>query len=227
MKEPAARRSQPRGVWIALFGPDGVGKSTVIEELKVQLGASFAAVIQFHFRPMFGRKRADRPVTNPHGQPPRGRFISLIKLIYWLLDCWCGYLFVIRPGLRRAGLVILDRYYPDILVDPLRYRLPPSSHRFARRLVALAPRPDLNVLLEAPIEVIRRRKSEVSVAESQRQQVSYRTMFQSIPDGLIVNTNCPAEQAAQRICAAVRARLSHAEVEQQESPPCKLVTWRN
>lgn len=200
-------RSSP-GLCIAFFGPDGVGKSAVIEAVKLELGPAFSAVVQFHFRPMFGREGLDRPaVTAPHAQPPRGWLISCAKLLYWLLDCWLGYLVAVRPARRHSRLVIFDRYYPDVLVDPVRYRLPASAHPFASWLATLAPRPDLCVLLDVPAEVVQRRKHEVSLAESQRQRLAYRAMFQPAPAKLLVNADAPVDEVAHEIIVAISTLL--------------------
>ncbi|MFZ0312115.1 MAG: hypothetical protein WAL85_05360 [Candidatus Korobacteraceae bacterium] len=202
------------GLCIAFFGPDGVGKSAVIEAVKVELGLAFSAVVQFHFRPMFGRPELDRlPVTDPHAQAPRSALVSGAKLLYWLLDCWFGYFLAIGPARRHSRLVIFDRYYPDILVDPLRYRLPASCLSFATWLAALAPRPDLCVLLEAPAEVVQYRKHEVSLAESQRQRRAYLAMFRSMPAKLLVNADAPVSQVAHQVSIAISTLL------QSSSPP--------
>ena len=87
------------------------------------------------------------------------RLISLLKLLYWLVDCWTGYLLTICPGRHRSELIFFDRYFPDITVDPLRYRLPQSTQWFAQWLVKLAPCPDLCVLLNADWEVVQARKA--------------------------------------------------------------------
>ena len=205
------------GLCIAFFGPDGIGKSAVIEQVKVDAETAFSAVVQFHFRPMFGRQEDRPPVTDPHGHAPRSLLISSLKLLYWLLDCWYGYLIAIRPARSRSRLVIFDRYYPDILVDPVRYRLPASSLRIARWLTALAPRPDLCVLLDAPAEVVQRRKREVSPAESQRQRLAYLAMFQTMPTRLLVNADAPVNQVARQVSAAVFALLQHDSMQQHEA----------
>jgi len=216
MNRPGLPKS--RGLWVAFFGPDGVGKSAAIEQLRVHLGPAFAGVSQHHFRPMFGRSQRDRaPVTDPHGHPARGLLFSLGKLVYWLMDCWCGYLFGVQPALRRSQLVIFDRYLPDVVVDPRRYRLPASAMSFARWLTKLAPRPGLNVLLDAPSEAVQRRKTEVSKAESQRQRVAYLAMFQHLPDRLIVNANCPVDEVEQRVSAAILTLVTTRQSEQSKS----------
>ncbi len=202
------RKPGPRGLWIAVFGPDGAGKSALIDQLAGKLDTAFAGVKRFHFRPMFRGQGTDRPpVIDPHGKPPRSTLVSLCKLIYWLLDCWVGYLFTIRRQVAGSHLVIFDRYLPDILVDPLRYRLPASSLGFARLLAAWAPRPDLCILLEVPAEVVQQRKREVLLAESQRQRTAYLAMFAVLPNTLLVDAGCPLDEVTQQVITAIFAVL--------------------
>ena len=192
-----------QGLWIAFFGPDGVGKSAVIERLPNELAGAFSGCAHFHFRPRFGREAHAEPVTAPHAQTPRGSLISYCKLMYWLLDCWLGYCFLVRPTLRRSRLVIFDRYLPDLLVDPVRYRLPVNSMRFALWLVNLAPRPDVWVLLDAPAETVQQRKPEVSPAESHRQHVAYLKMFESLRNALVIDADCPVEEVTRLVAAKI------------------------
>ncbi len=72
------------------------------------------------------------PIIDPHGKPPRGFLFSIFKLLYWAVDYWYGYLAVIRPDPSNPTLVMFDRYYHDVLVDPERYRLPTSTLGFAQ-----------------------------------------------------------------------------------------------
>jgi thymidylate kinase len=198
------RNTSSRGLWIAFFGPDGAGKSAVIDNLASQLERGFAGVLKFHFRPMFRSHELNRPpVTAPHSQPARGALASLGKLIYWLLDCWLGYLVTIRPAIARSRLVIFDRYLPDILVDPRRYRLPDSCLWFARMLVSLAPRPQLCILLDASAEVVQQRKREVSPAESRRQRSAYLAMFEILPNAVRVDASRPVAETVQELIAAI------------------------
>jgi thymidylate kinase len=207
-----------RGLWIAFFGPDGAGKSAVIAELAGKLEASFAGVERFHFRPMFRRNGVDGlPVTDPHAQLPRSTLASLGKLIYWLADCWFGYMITIRPAVTNSRLVIFDRYLPDILVDPLRYRLPASCRWFARVLLPLLPRPDLCVLLDAPADVVQERKQEVSLAESQRQRAAYLHMFEALPNTLLVDAALSVDEVAQQIDTAIFVYVTNSSMTSREA----------
>jgi len=192
-----------RGLWIAFFGPDGVGKSAVIDRLPAKLGGTFSGFHCFHFRPRFGRKTVAFPVTAPHAQEPRGWLISTAKIGWWVLDCWLGYLFLVRPARRRCHLVIFDRYLPDLLVDPVRYRLPPTTIPVATWLVKLAPQPDVFILLDAPADKVQARKQEVTLAESQRQRQAYSKLFGSLPRALVVDADRPVGEVANAVATII------------------------
>jgi len=192
-----------------VFGPDGAGKSAVIKRLAEELLPPFEEVQQFHFRPMFRRQWIEKQtITDPHAKSPRSGLASIFKLLYWLADCWYGYLVTVRPVRANSRLVIFDRYFPDILVDPQRYRLPSSSQWFSGLIVRLVPRPDLLVLLDVPAEIVQQRKAEVSLAESQRQRLAYREMFQALPDAFIVDASRPVEDVAEDVKTVVLKSLT-------------------
>ncbi len=202
-------RKDQRGLWLAILGPDGAGKSAVIKRLLRDSSLPFQAIQQFHFRPRFGRRRTDAvPVTNPHGSPPRSLVISILKLLYWLVDCWLGYMLTVRRVQSRSGLVVSDRYLDDIQVDPRRYRLPDSSLWFARVVVRLAPRPDLYVLLDVSAEIVQQRKAEVQPAESQRQRLSYLEFFRWLPNACVVDATAPVDQVATEVKTVVLKSLA-------------------
>ena len=210
---------KPRGLWIAFFGLDGVGKSSTIEQAEKQLGAEFSGVVPFHFRPMFRSRGVDRPpVSDPHGRTPHGVLLSIGKLLYWLADCWYGYLIAILPAVRGSELVIFDRYLSDVLVDPLRYRLSGSSVKVAKWLLNLAPRPDLCILLDAPAEVVHTRKHELSLRESKRLRIAYLRMFASQARHHIVNADRPIEEVVGSVNNVIaRALARHLSQEPEAS----------
>jgi thymidylate kinase len=192
------------GLWVAVFGPDGAGKSAAIQRLTQELSLCFRGIERFHFRPMFRRRWQDSsPVTDPHGKPPRGFLLSMFKLLYWLADYWYGYLAIIRPALLNSTLVLFDRYYHDVLVDPQRYRLPVSTLWFAKFLARLIPPPDLCILLDVPAELLQQRKPEVTCAESRRQRLAYLQMFHSMPNAFIVDAACSLDDLTQQLKSVI------------------------
>jgi thymidylate kinase len=148
------------------------------------------------------------PVTDPHARPPRSLPVSVLKLLYWVVDYWFGYLAVIRPALLSSTLVLFDRYYDDLLVDPKRYRLPVSSLHFARLLARLVPRPDLYVVLDVPAELVQQRKAEVSCAESRRQRIAYLQMFRSLPNALIIDAAEPVDNVTRQMRSIILHTLA-------------------
>jgi thymidylate kinase len=175
MRRRLLRWARPTGLWIAVLGPDGSGKSTVLAQLEGALAPGFRRTARFHLRPRLlgGTGAGEAASTDPHGQRPRGIFASTLKLLYLWADYVLGYWVRVRPQLVRSTLVLFDRYFADLLIDPMRFRH--TGPRWLVRLVgALMPMPDLLLILDAHAEVLQARKQEVTVEESARQAEAYR-----------------------------------------------------
>jgi hypothetical protein len=75
----------------------------------------------------------------------------------------------------RSSLVVLERGWLDMIVDPLRYRTSRATG-LIRRLGRLLPEPDLVLLLDAEPKVVRHRKSELDDVEIDRQLRRWRAL---------------------------------------------------
>ena len=202
------RLRHPTGIWLAVLGPDGSGKSTVIERLRTELAPLFRRTRVVHLRPFLGRSRSQSgPVTEPHAERPRSSTASLIKLGYWLFDYSMGYLLQTRPALIRSTLVLYDRYYPDLLADPMRYRYG-ASLRPVRGMMGLIPQPNLYVVLDVDSSVIHERKTELPIDELERQRGVYRALARSLSNAHLVDASVPPDQVARRVEGLV---LDHME----------------
>lgn len=199
--------ADPPGVWVAFLGADGCGKSTVIGHVAERLAPVWKGVRRFHLRPHFGIRDPDGPpVTDPHALEARGIVTSVAKLGLWWLDSTLGYLTAVRPHLRRGRLVLFDRSVHDLLVDPRRYRFD-RPMGLARVLLRAAPAPDLFVVLDAPPEVLRSRKREVSRGEVVRQREAYRDLAGELENATIVDAARPVEEVVRDVETRIRAAL--------------------
>jgi len=181
----------------------------VITGLLSRLGAGDRPVSVRHLKPRtVARLRGQREtiVVDPHGKPSRGVFLSLVKIGVWLLEEWNFTLF----QEQRASILICDRYYHDLLVDPVRFRF--GAPLWTARLVGkLMPEPALWILLNAPAEILQERKQEVSPEETARQCCAYLEFIRSRKNYAIVDASQPLEKAIADAEEAIREVLIRRE----------------
>lgn len=211
----------PKGKTVAIIGPDGAGKSTLIENLKEDFGRYFGEVQIYHWRPeimpelgvLLGKRKAspNTPVVNPHSQAPHSTLLSLLRIAYYLLDYWVGYLCRIRRALGKNGLVIFDRYSIDMAIDQrrFRFRLP---NVLAKTLAKLAPRPHFYLLLVGDAEEFYRRKPETSVEEVTRCVQEIRNFGTRTANSAMINASRPAADVKTEALAQLRANLLNLKV---------------
>lgn len=193
----------PSGLLLACLGPVGVGKASLIAALKERPLAPFRGVHTMELRPKIFRAASQEGTA----QRPRGRLATAAKLLMFALDYWLGYCWQIRPRLVRTMLVVSNRYYDDVLVDPSRYRMR-RSVAVARAILPWIPRPDLWLVLDAPSDVISSRNAELSAEESSRQRGEYRRLLRGYENVVVLDAREPLEKL---VAAAERAIVSHLE----------------
>ena len=163
------------GFAIGFTGPDGVGKTTVIEMLIGRLGGVFRTAHSYmHFRPMlFGnlgevahsaglKREVDRNYNDPHRGKKVGVLSSLVRLAYYSVDYIVGYWLKVKSQIRITRLVVFDRYYTDVICDSRRSRIFLNYkflYWFGRVFI---PQLDYNILLTAEVDTILARKQELT-----------------------------------------------------------------
>jgi len=167
-----ARLTHPTGFLVAVLGPDGAGKSTLIESVGQQLDGVFRSRHVFHWRPKLLLPDRSGPVSNPHGRSRFGMTRSLVHLAGHFTDYHVGFALRIWPLLAHSGLVLFDRYFYDLAADPKRYRYGGPA-RLPEILSKLVPRPALMLVLDAPEETLLNRKRETTADEIRFERERY------------------------------------------------------
>lgn len=168
---------RPTGLFIAVMRPYGVGPSALIEMLGQAFGPIFPRMRNFQFRPQVIPQR-----SKDHAQmlPPRGSLLSVLFLLGFFFDYWIGYLFVVRPALSRSTLILFNRYFQDILAEPLRFRY--AGPYWVLKLVShFIPSPDLVFIVVDPEEeAFMSQKAKPTPSESKKQRELYLRLTSSL-----------------------------------------------
>lgn len=160
---------QPTGLIVGVLGVDGSGKSTLLEALPHRLEPFFRKQHTLHFQPGLVGKRQTSAVQRPHAKPPRSQTASWLKVLYYYSDWLLGCLSDLRFRTAHSTLVLCDRTFDDLVVDPKRYRLQ-GSVLLTSVLRRALPAPDLILVLVGPAGAVHARKPELSIEEIERQQ---------------------------------------------------------
>lgn len=177
--------------FFTVHAPDGTGKTTFIKSLAEKLGYYYICNPQdltniYHFRPLFfpnlgavGEKakvmKQDKDFTNPHRARPAGKFSSFIRMTYYWLDYVIGMPIILRKNAQFSRFTIFDRYIYDFLVDPRRSRIN-LPYWLRKCFTKLVKQPKIVFVLDAPADVIYKRKQELTPEEISRQLVEYRKL---------------------------------------------------
>jgi thymidylate kinase len=184
---PPGRR---RGLTVALLGPDGVGKSTLV----AGLAAAYPAPVETIYMGMW--QGADRP--------GRTRLDAAVAIVVRPLRVWRR---VARGAVHvaRGRLVVFDRYTYDALL-PITGSLRWLKRPYFWVLAHLAPRPDLVLVLDLPGEVAFARKGEFSPEGLEAVRQGFLALAPRV-GAEIVDASAPPEQVRADVLARIeRAR---------------------
>jgi len=175
------------GIAVALLGPDGAGKSTL------------AAALSEAF-PVPGRQRY-LGLYGAGSETPRGLGLAVRA---WrmvrarLATTW---------DVRRGRVVVLDRHPLDAVAARKGGRRAAVRRRL---LVALAPRPTVVLVLDAPADVLFARKGEHDLETLSAARLAYRNLAERRRDAVVIDAMEPPEAVRAAAIDAVWPRLADA-----------------
>ena len=176
---------------VALIGPDGAGKSSIVRRVAhglhvpttivymgINLEASTLMLPTTRLALEVKRRRQGRPdmVGATSSADARGTggvtgtIRSALRLANWLAEEWFRQL-VAWIHQRRGRVVLFDRhFFCDYYAADVVGRRPgrPWTSRVHGAILARYPRPDLVVFLDAPAEILHARKGEGTVESLER-----------------------------------------------------------
>lgn len=179
-----------RGFVVTLSGVDGVGKSTIVSEVRKEIQTRYRKeVVLLRHRPgilpilssaIYGSKeKAEQvaSVTKPRMGTNRSVLSSAVRFAYYYLDYLIGQLYVNFRYVARNKVVLYDRYYFDFIADSRRSNIDLNSG-IIKRLYAFVHKPKLNILLWAEPEEVFKRKQELEPNVVKQLTQDYKQLFQ-------------------------------------------------
>lgn len=210
------RLSNLSGLSVLVVGPDGSGKSTLAARLPRAVEDMFRRHASSHWRPgvlprpgaMLGKPDPDP--TRPHVRAAFGRLPSVLLLGYYWVDFAVGGLLRDLPVKARSGLIVRERGWWDLAVDPSRYRMRVAPG-LVRWLGTLLPHPDLVIVLSGDAALVHGRKPELERKEVDRQLTAWRSALPGdVPSIRIDVSHSPEDVLDAAVLALARVMESRA-----------------
>jgi thymidylate kinase len=194
-----------RGLTIALLAPDGAGKTTLARELTrepflqarlIYMGTNVEASTVG----LPTTKWLEKRLHSPNGHKKVRLVLKALSFSNRLAEQWLRYGIALYHK-WRGRFVIFDRYIYDAWVNsPARS----FRQRLRKWLFELGcPTPDLVLLLDAPADLLYRRKGEHTPELLERQRRGYLSLYDQIPQMFVVDATREADEVRRTVVSMI------------------------
>lgn len=194
-----------RGLFIALLAPDGAGKSTLAQSLRRDFGLRAQLI---YMGTNIAASTVGLPTTRwlhhmlkkSHAPKPLRLLFKPISYCNRVTELWYRIAFAQWQRLR-GKFVVFDRYvYDSWIAKPATTTL----KRLRRKLLEAGwPKPDLVILLDAPGELLFRRKGEHSPEWLEQQRQAYLALQKHLPQMRVIDATRNAEAVRRAVLALI------------------------
>lgn len=166
------RISNKTGLHIVFLGCDGSGKTSQINFLvNSNIINIFRGYSIYHlFTKSFSKNRVH---SLPYQYDVYNPILSFVKILYLYLRFFFNYFFALYRKIISSKLVINDRYYQDVIIDPKRYRIG-SFISFLNFIFKFLPTPDLVIILDTKLNSLVKRKQEFDIKKIKNLTLKYK-----------------------------------------------------
>lgn len=195
---------------VSILGPEGCGKTKLIESLVPILQSAAKVVETRTVEPRFLRGRNPGPLaenTDAIAENPRGSLLSMVSVVRWQLGEWLSQFIRTRNLLLR----ICEGCCYDLLVDPQRYRYG-GPMGFARLVCNLFPSPDLWIMLDPATETSESRSRQLPRAEAAMRLEAYRAFVRTRKRYVILDASQTPDRVTEGAYAAIIDMLAERTV---------------
>jgi len=205
------------GFFVAVIGPDGVGKTTLLEAVvsvfgkgvfkdRISIHKDFGILPQLKVlkrilpaKDRFSPNVAASLDTLSGMTKPHSIWMAVVYSTYYFFDFLLGHI-VISRAKGRECLIVADRYFYDYFFQHTYRNTPWFLLKFMARFI---PKPDLLLSLSADPMTVQNRKQELTVDEIRRQLGVTENISIMFPFVLKVMTDRPLDECT----AAIRNRI--------------------
>ncbi|NUO79805.1 hypothetical protein HUU05_06990 [candidate division KSB1 bacterium] len=204
---PLLFASQRRGLFVALLAPDGAGKSTLAQALKRDFGLQAQLIymgtnIAASTIGLPTTKWLHRTLKNARVPKPLRVLLKPVNYCNRIAELW--YRIACAHWQRwRGKCVVFDRYvYDSWIAKPATTWAKRLRRNF---LEAGWPTPHMVILLDAPGELLFRRKGEHSPEWLEKQREAYLALQKQLPQMRVIDATQEAEEVRRATIALIWA----------------------